>query len=426
MHKDKLKKIIKDYQSLSFSYGIPRDILPSIIKNMDKREIISITGIRRCGKTTLIHQLKKQITEKDNTLYINFEDERLIGFSVQDFDNLIETFYELYSPRERLYLFFDEIQEIENWEKWARRMYDNKPEYKIFVTGSSSSLLSSELSTLLTGRNLSYTLFPFSFREILTFKEIIYSGEEMLLSLPRRGEIKKEFEEYLEKGGFPIKDREYKIELLQQYFKDILYRDIIRRYKIRDVMLLEELFLYLLANISSRYSYNNLKNTFKTGLDTIKEYIQYGIASYLFSDNLYFSYSLKEAYNKNRKIYSIDTGLRNASVFRFIKDTAKLAENIFYIECLRRKMDVYYFYNKNEVDFVIKNKDNTLSLYNICYTDDIPERELKGFIDFTQSYPAQKIKNTIIITKDREDSYENITCIPLWKWLLEETCSIIL
>lgn len=411
------EQIILEFKHRKLFYGIERDILDVISPNIDKKEIIAISGVRRCGKTTLMHQIIRAINKPENILYINFEDERLLDFGVLDFDTLLEEFYRINEPEGKIYIFFDEIQEIKQWEKWVRRTYDTCTSIKFFITGSSSALLSSEFSTLLTGRNVSYTLYPFSFREYLRFNTAFYSIEEIRVSIPVKAKIKKYMKQYLENGGFPTVAGEGRIDLLQQYFRDILYRDIVRRYQVRDVKLLEELFVFLFTNISNRISYNSLKNTFKMGLDTVKEYLGYGIASHLFFEHLFFSYSLKEAYHKNRKIYAIDTGLRNSLVFKFSKDTGKLAENIFFLESKQRFPDVFYYNETNEVDFVIKKRDNTLDLFNICYTDEIPEREIKGLHECKKNFDS-RIRNMYIITKDLEDTAVDIHYVPLWKWLL--------
>ncbi len=417
-----LEQIIKESKFKIFETGIERELLSHINKFTDDNEIISITGIRRSGKTTLLYQLIKKINKPQNTLYINFEDERLFGFDASsDFENLLEVYYSMYNPTGKIYLFFDEIQEISQWEKWVRRIYDSNKDIKIFVTGSSSSVTSSELSSLLTGRNLSFILYPFSFTEFLLYKQIkINSIEEIEVNTKKRGLIKKNINEYIEKGGFPECVKKYRIELLQQYFNDIIFRDIIKRYKIRDVKLIEELYLYLFTNMSNLYSYNNLKKTFKTGIDTVKEYINYGINSHLFYEHIFFSYSLKEAFQKNKKIYIIDNSLRNAVCFKFSEDTGRLVENLVCIELLKRKNDIYYYYDSNEVDFVIKNKDNSLIGINVCYSDNIPEREINGLKYFSEKF-KKKVRANIIITKDYEDHKDNITYIPLWKWLLQKS-----
>ncbi|HRZ80076.1 MAG TPA: ATP-binding protein [bacterium] len=418
MNRIVLKKVIKEALDRSLYPGVDREITKKILLFIERDEIISLSGVRRSGKTTVFHQLISHIGKPQNSLLINFEDERLSEFSVNDFDLLIEIFYELTGAEGRIFMFFDEIQEVSSWEKWVRRMYDEKKNIKIFVTGSSSALLSSEFSTLLTGRTISFVLYPFSFQEYLSFvtKES-FSAEKCDKETAARAAVKNHLGSYITDGGFPAVSGNFSVEILQQYFQDIIYRDIVRRYQIRDVRLIEELYRYLFANISNPYSFNALKNTFKTGLDTIREYLSYGISAHLFYEHTFFSYSLKESFNRPRKVYGIDTGLRKAVSFTFSQDTGRMVENLVYLALRRSSDSLYYFTEKNEIDFVLKNNDDSLSLFNVCYSDDIPERELKGIENFSKR-SGKKISGQYIISDSVEDEYGSIKIIPLWKWLL--------
>jgi hypothetical protein len=341
----------------------------------------------------------------------------LSKFSVDDFDTLLEIFYELTGATDRVFLFFDEIQEILSWEKWVRRIYDEKRNIKIFVTGSSSSLLSSEFSSLLTGRNLSFVLFPFSFSEYLSaVTETKFSRDKCETSTSDRALLRTYLDSYISNGGFPAVSSNYSIEVLQQYFRDIIHRDIIRRFKIRDVRLIEELYIYLFTNISNLFTFNALKNTFKIGVDTAKEYLSYGISAHLFYEHSFFSYSRKESYNRPRKLYGIDTGLRKAISFTFSKDIGRMVENVVYLSLKRSTNSLYYFADKKEIDFVLKNQDQTLSLINVCYNDEIPEREFSGLQSIGNF--KNKVTEKIIISDSIEDEINDIKIIPLWKWLL--------
>lgn len=419
--KNVLRQIIKESNNKEVFCGVKRELTTDIINMIDRDEIVALSGVRRSGKTVLFNQLIEFINKRGNCLLVNFEDERLINFSVNDFDLLLETFFIENNPKGRVFLFFDEIQEVDNWEKWIRRLYDSKKNIKIFLTGSSSSLLSSEYATLLTGRNISFTLYPFSFSEYLNFKGVTINKIDVLdTDMQKRAEVKSVLNGYISNGGFPAMIHNFSIEILQQYFKDIIYRDIIRRYRIRDVKQLEELYIYMLTNNSNLYTYNNLKNVFGMGIDTVKEYINYGISAYLFFDHVFFSYSLKESYNKPRKTYCIDNGLRNSVSFKFSEDTGRLVENQIYIELKRRYETAYYYKNKNEVDFVIKDKDQQLITINVCYSNEIPEREKSGLYEFKKAY-AEKVKEMIIITQDISGEMDGIKLIPYWRWLLRGT-----
>ena len=415
--KNILTQLIIEYTQQIFFYGIERNLLSKTAKFINNPEIIALSGVRRSGKSVLFNQLIRYIDKKNNCLLINFEDERLKEFRVEHFDLLLEAFYEKNNPQGTVYLFFDEIQEISGWEKWVRRIYDKKQDIKFFITGSSSSLMSSEFSTLLTGRNISFMLYPFNFKEFLNYKKYTINIDKIKADIKEKSTLKSHLNDYINTGGFPAVTENYSIELLQQYFKDIIYRDIIRRYHVRDVKQLEELYIYLISNISNLYTYNKIKNSFKMGIDTVKEYINYGISSNLFFDHLFFSYSLKESFNKPRKSYCIDNGLRNAVSFKFSDDLGRLVENQVNTELLRRYNNSYYYKNKNEVDFVVKNEEQQLLGINVCYSNNIPEREFSGLLELKKEYP-ERTKDTFIISEDLSTEINNIKIIPYWEWLL--------
>jgi hypothetical protein len=183
------------------------------------------------------------------------------------------------------------------------------------------------------------------------------------------------------------------------------------------VKLLEEVYLYLLTNTANLLSYNQLKRVFKMGLDTAREYISHGISSYLFFEHRYFSYSLKESYERNRKIYAVDTGLRNAVSFLFFEDWGRLAETVVFMECKRYQQETYYYQEKQEIDFVIKHSDRKLTAMNVCYGDTVPPREIQALEGFRVHF-KQRVQACRIITKDYEEIQKGIEFIPLWKWLL--------
>ena len=418
------KYIIKEFHEFDFPKVIQRDLhIPETSK------IISIIGSRRSGKTfyfyQLIQQLLKKNTPKENILYINFEDDRLLPLDIENLNDLIEAYYELYpdSKNQKKYFFFDEIQNIENWEIFVRRIYD-KENIKIYITGSSSKLLSKEIATSLRGRTLTFQLFPLSFIEFLKFKNI--KLEENYAYSSQRFKIKNLFEEYLNYGGFPevVISEKLKQEILSDYYEMFIYRDLVERFSIRNTRLLKILTKYLITNISTIFSinsyYNSLKQEMKLSKETILEYI-----SHLSDINLIyfipiFSYSLKVQQVNPSKTYCIDTGIRNAVALQFSKDTGRLAENIIYIELQRRNKEIFYWHNKHEVDFIIKEKNNKLTAININYTDKINEREIKGLLEFKKEHKS-KIKDLLILSKNLEEKKDGINIIPLWKWLINSS-----
>ncbi|MHA1274334.1 MAG: ATP-binding protein [Promethearchaeota archaeon] len=396
---------------------INRDLLDIIIKNLGK-EIIDIVGIRRSGKSSLLILLMRKLKLKESQiLYVNFEDP---SFSNHLDMELIEKIWQIYrikiNQKEKPYIFFDEIQVVPNWEKWVKKIRDMELAY-IFITGSSSRLMNKEYATSLTGRHISFTLFPLSYKEYLRFNgfKIPKSEKEIIKNNIM---LRKYFDEYLIKGGFPeivITKNEY---LLKNYFEDILYKDIILRHEIRNPNLLRRLAGYCLTNIAQSISLNSLKNIFKVSFDTIRSYIDYLEESQLIFLLPIFSYSLKVQEVNPKKIYCIDNGLRNTVSFKFSKDEGKLAENIVFLELKRREKEIFYWKNTQEVDFIVKNIDGSLLALNVSYTDNIPEREIKGLIEFKNKF-QQHVKELILLTKDTEKISKGIKFIPIWKWLLE-------
>ncbi len=278
MHKSLLREIILEQEKnrQTVDLGIKRSALDIVLKQISLSHAVVISGIRRSGKSTLLNQIISNCYEK-GVYYLNFEDERLVDFAVTDFNNLYETFLELYG--ERKVFFFDEIQNVPKWEIFVRRMQDKG--CKFFITGSNASLLSKELGTKLTGRCVSIELYPFSFVEFLSFKG--YKLQKNALSYTaERAAIKKHFAEYLKHGGMPEYLKYKDPTLLKRVYEDILYRDIVARYDIKQVKVLRELGLYLLSNIGGLFSYNNLKKVLGVGsMNTIKSYADFLENSFL-------------------------------------------------------------------------------------------------------------------------------------------------
>jgi len=294
--------------------------------------------------------------------------------------------------------------------------------YKIIVSGSSSYLLDSQLSTLLSGRFLTIPVFPLDFREYLTFQGIEITGDPVGLAA-RKYEILNQLKRYLREGGFPIvvlqEDEHTKDEFLKAYYDSIVYRDIIRVNEIRNQKTLANLLHYLFTNITAPYSYRRLKDLLGIDLNTVQDYIHFAEMAKILFEVHHFAYSLRAQTRPNRKIYCIDNGLRNAVSFRFSEDEGKLAENLVFVDLLRSGATPFYWKKKRDVDFVVKGQDNLLTAINVSYTDAIHEREIEGRREFAGEY-GDRVKEMIILTKDSEQADDTITIIPLWKWLLRE------
>lgn len=280
MEKEKLKELIIEHKEkfLKKTELVKREIQKDIAPLLNQREIIIITGVRRGGKSSLMRLISNDLIEKydilqDNILYLNFEDERFTYFDINDFEQVYEIFLELYHPVGRKYFFLDEIQNVKGWEKWLNRLYEFE-DLKIFVTGSNATLLSSEIATALTGRNRQLIVYPFSFNEFLSLRSYSITEKDFYLR-EKRLEIKRLFDEYLKLGGFPEVLKISDNTLLEQYLKDIIYRDVIARYSIRNIKEIKELTLFLASNIGTIQSYNNLREMINVkSLNTIKNYLE--------------------------------------------------------------------------------------------------------------------------------------------------------
>jgi hypothetical protein len=434
MEKEKLKELIIGHKEKFLSRGglIRREIQDEIANYIPQREILIITGVRRSGKSSLMKLLCDDLLSSENVLennilYLNFEDERFVPFTIQDFEPLYETFMELENPQGRIYLFLDEIQNISGWEKWLNRLYEFE-NVKIFVTGSNASLLSSEISTALTGRNRQIVTWPFSLREFLAMKGVLIDTKS-LYKRQKKVEIKRLFKEYLELGGFPEVLKIGDTTLLEQYYKDIIYRDVITRYGIKNVKEIKELTLFLAANPGTVQSYKNMQRMIAVrSQNTVKNYLEALNNVYLFISMDLFDYSLKRQIYNPSKIYCIDAALSNSISFKFSRDVGHMYENVVFLELLRRNKELYYWKSKKgkEVDFIIKEGIQITEAIQVCFSlenEKTKQRELQALEEVKDELKAERLT---VITDDQESTVsielpggqDEINIIPLWKWLL--------
>ena len=307
---------------------IPREIPESIVNSP---KIIVITGVRRSGKSTLLRQISKNYTQFN---YINFEDERLIDFTYRDFNTLLEVFLGLH-PESKTF-FFDEIQEIKGWEKFVRRLFTEG--YKLYVTGSNATLLSSEIATSITGRNLKIELYPFSFKEYISYYN---TSIKKIYTTKEKATISKQFTDYIKFGGFPEILQSKDFEELNQIYQDIIIKDLLVRRKIRDSKDFRELSLFLLSNISKKISYNNLKELLEfSNTSKVKNYVDFLCEAYIFFTVNKYDTSLKKQMVNKKKVYAIDNGIINAVAFQFSENKGRLLENAVFLELKRRYKDI--------------------------------------------------------------------------------------
>lgn len=412
MNKNILKEAVLDQRELFDKKGdfvervFPKEFLTT-------KKISVISGIRRSGKSTLLHQISQSFP---SFAYLNFEDERMLDFSYQDFNALLEVFLELYGEQQ-VYL-FDEIQNVFGWEKFVRRLFtDGK---KIFVTGSNAKLLSSELATALSGRHIKFELYPFSFKEFLDFNGFQFKKN---YTTKERGLIIRRFNDYLEFGGFPeIAGSQSKKELKQLY-QDVLIKDLLIRFKIRETKAFRDMALYLLSNVSSPFSFHDIRNMLGIkSVTSVKNYIDFFEEAYLFYNLYKFDYSVRKQIINDRKIYSVDTGIVNAVAFKFSENLGKNLENAVFIELKRREREIYYHKAKKECDFLVKEGMKITAAIQVSHNLSGPKtkkREIDGLLEAMETH---QLKNGIIITLDEEKEERvnsfKVKIIPAWKWIL--------
>ena len=415
--KDLLRQIVLQQKNQEFKIEetIPREKLLEI-ENWIKKDnrILIFTGLRRCGKSTLLKQIMQN---QKNYCYVNFEHERFIEFKAQNFERLHEVLIEIYG-KPTIY-FFDEIQNIDKFETFVRRLQDQ--EKKIILTGSNATMLSKELGTHLTGRYKSFEIFPFSFREFLKFNHVYLDKTSMYLT-EKRVQLIKSFQQYLSKGGMPEYLKNEDIDYIKTTYENIIYRDIIVRYNIKRQKTLRELVNILSTNISSKITYNSLKNTLKLSNSiTVKEYISYLQNSYLFFELPKFDYSLKKQLNTPRKIYTVDPMFHTLCGANYSKNKGRILENMVFIELKRTGYEIFYYENKNECDFVIKDENKIVGAIQVCYMfhKDNKKREINGLLEAMDKF---HLKTGILLTSEQEDEIsahnKKIIVMPVWKWMI--------
>lgn len=393
---------------------------------MKMPEIIAITGVRRSGKSTLILQLIEELIaagiNSKNTLYINFEEPNFSDDpSARFLGKIFDAYLEFFNPKEKVYLFLDEVQLVKGWERFVAALYDRKANVKIFVTGSSSKLLMGEISTLLSGRYVSEIIYPLSFREFMDFKkEIRQSADSPLIKTPK---LYNRLREYIEFGGFPriITEKgvyEKKV-VLTEYFNSILEKDILLRHKIRNTKDVREAAGFAMANIANKISSYRMEKDFGIASLSARRYFEYFQEAFLLQFAPFFSYSVKKQIYNPQKVFSIDTGLRNAVSFKFSEDIGKLLENIVYLEFLRRKEAPYYWEGKTEIDFVLRRGHKVSELANVCYLLNAQslEREIKSLEEGMREF--KNVKAKIIYWEGLPPNHKKIEFVNILDFLLK-------
>ena len=391
-----------------------QDVAPYLEANVIKL----ITGPRRAGKS--VYAL--QILSGKNYAYLNFDDTQLLGAFNED--AVMQALAEVYPGYE--YLLLDEIQNLDSWDAWVSKLY--RRGVNLVITGSNANLLSSEMSTLLTGRYVEIQILPFSMEETLKYREVPVNAE-----LPdEKAKLFIEMDDYLKKGGYPeiVKNREIEQAYLTALFDSIILKDVAQRHKIRKITELYDLADYLISNYSNPLSYNEIAEELSLGsVTTVKKFCGYLAEPYLFFYLPRFNNKLKEMKKAPRKVYVVDNGLIYTRSFELSSNNGRQLENMVFIELLRRgydlKKSLFYYRTSNdkEVDFVIRDGRKVTSLIQVSY--DISktktrERELDALVKASEEL---KCDNLMLITWNHDGSVEykgkSIRIISMDKWFIE-------
>jgi len=397
---------------------IKRELTKKVLSFLNLKLPIIITGVRRSGKSTLLYLIKNELKLEDKEfIYINFNDERLTDFLIKDFQKILD-FLEEEDFRDNCIILLDEIQETKGWEKWVDRI---KNKHQIFITGSNSNLLSKEISTILTGRSVNVSLYPFSFQEFLNARNIETNNWKIDLKI--QAKLRKYFNEFFSMGGIPKVIVDNDKRLLRENYENILYRDIIKRFNKNLEKPIKEISVYLSSNISNEVSLRALSKTIQIkNLSTLKSILESFENSFLFFFVNKFDFSVRKQIQNPRKVYCIDNGFITEIGFRLSENKGKILENLVFIELKRNGKEIYYLSEKKECDFVIRNGAKINEAIQVCYefNNKNKERELGGLLEVLKKF---NLKKGLILTYNQEDelNIENkkIFIKPVWKWILE-------
>ena len=420
MRKIVLRQKFEKEHLLELEY-VEREKLEPAKKWINSDLVKVILGPRRAGKSVFAFMLLRN----SQFMYLNFDDEALLRFSPVDTDELIKELHSVYGNVKTI--LFDEIQNLPNWELFVNRLH--RLGYNLIITGSNAKLLSKELSTILTGRHIPIEIMPFNFKEFLKAKKFKIDYESVAVP-QKRGELLNLISNYLTYGGFPeivIKGFDPK-EYLSILFDSVLFKDIVKRYKVRHSGIISDLASYLVNNFSNYYTLRKLQKALLFGsVSTVEKYIDYLKEAYLIAQLKRFSYKVKKRIKSPKKIYVIDNGYIYAKAIRYSPDKGRLIENFVFTELLKRgfkaNTDLFYYKTRNgrEIDFVVKKDLSITKLIQVSYeiaNINTLDREIKSLIEASDELKAN---NLVILTWDTERTIEKkgktIQLIPIWKWI---------
>ncbi|MBI1871341.1 MAG: ATP-binding protein [Chlamydiae bacterium] len=392
-----------------------RESLIQTRQTMDNQLIKVVIGPRRSGKSTFAIQLLRE----KNFSYINFDDERLQN--ITDTDDLLQNMIAVYGQTP--FIFFDEIQNLPRWELLVNRL--QRQGLRLIITGSNSQLLSGELATHLTGRYLEHTLLPFSFGEFLSAKKI--DPKPLSQTKQDQGVILKHLDDFFLQGGFPeiVVDGISPSPYLKTLYENILFKDIVKRYKVRFIKQLSDLGNYLMTNHCGHMTYTSLMKFLNLkSVHTLQNFTEYLCRTYLIFLVNRFSPTLKTQIKSSKKVYGFDQGMIGAVKFQNFDDRTKILENIVAIELARRKSEFFYYFTRNnkEVDFLVKKGFEAEQLIQVCYDLTVPstrQREIQALITASEEVGCNDL---VILTRSQKGietvEKKEVRLIPVWEWLL--------
>ena len=416
-----------------YQTGIPRLALASVREYLKLPHIISLVGVRRCGKSTLARQTINSLITLDaipprNILFLNLENPHFSGVhnDVESLEQIYQDYLKLATPQGLVFCVLDEVQFFPQWQIFVKSHYEQK-NVKFIVTGSNSRLLSSEFITLLSGRTLPVDLQPFSFAEFLTARGLT-AGDAIDIGVHRHT-IRNLLDEYLRCGGFPetvFVEGTIKKELLVMYARSILYQDIAPRFGVKKPDGMEKLLYYLMSNVSSLVSCNKLAGLLGLSDKTIKEYLSYFADAHLLYSMDAYSFSVKKQINSPKKTYACDTGMAEATGFRFSGNEGHLLENLVYLELRRQGKSISYYTTSNglQVDFAVHDHSGITALYQVAWELTAESTRIREIRALKKAMDETGLNSGTIVSYETEETIEEqgkqIRIVPAYQFLLEQ------
>lgn len=412
----------------TLSPGLPRAAMSMLRPFLDTRDVVALVGPRRAGKSTLMFQamdaLEARGVPRDAVLHVNLEEPALQPALGTDLlDELYRTHREQVFPRGRAYVFLDEVQRVPGWERWTRARTETD-DLKVFVTGSTSRLLSRELGTLLTGRHVELRVWPLGFGEFLDFRGIPRPRMRLSAAGPL---VANALLEYLRWGGFPeivlATDVSRREVLLRQYFDDILFKDVAMRHEVRDVVTLRSLAVHLLTSTASLVSYQRLRSLLGISLDQARAYCSHLEEAFMVTFVPAFSLKVAERHRNPQKVHAVDTGLRNIVAISGSADTGRLAETAAFAAMRRVATEpLHYWRGDGEVDALARRGAETTRLVQVAWEvpADALSRELGGLEAASAEHPRARRQLVLGRVPRAPKVAPGVEVVPLWRFLLED------